>query len=223
MLIRLAAVVSVSGGLGFLLGVETSNTDVKSRLWNLISCGPHNSSVESEIYDNAQKSSTPSWYQFLPVSASVFAASVPVDKSLQVAPSSAIEPPTYRVGEIMQYGYPGMDTVRFHGDFVVSYDRRNRVPHWVFEHIKKENCAYGEGVDRNKCGGFREDETIHPYFRSTNADYKQSGYDRGHLAAASNHRQSLKAMNETFVLSNIAPQVFWGFNFYQWRFGNSFG
>lgn len=147
MLVRLAAVVSVSGGLGFLLGVETSNTDVKSRLWNLICRGPHNSSVESEIYDNAQKSSTPSWYQFLPVSASVFAASVPVDKSLQVAPSSAIESPTYRVGEIMQYGYPGMDTVRFHGDFVVSYDRRNRVPHWVFEHIKKENCAYGEGVD----------------------------------------------------------------------------
>lgn len=43
--------------------------------------------------------------------------------------------------------------------------------------------------------------------RSTNNDYKGSGYDRGHLAAAGNHMWSQKAMDQTFVLSNICPQV----------------
>ncbi|VDQ15142.1 unnamed protein product [Trichobilharzia regenti] len=43
-------------------------------------------------------------------------------------------------------------------------------------------------------------------FRSTNDDYLHSGYDRGHLAAAGNHRLSHTAMSQTFILSNIAPQ-----------------
>uniref|UniRef100_G3UKE6 Endonuclease n=1 Tax=Loxodonta africana TaxID=9785 RepID=G3UKE6_LOXAF len=34
-----------------------------------------------------------------------------------------------------------------------------------------------------------------------------SGFDRGHLAAAANHRWSQKAMDDTFYLSNVAPQV----------------
>jgi len=38
-------------------------------------------------------------------------------------------------------------------------------------------------------------------------DYKGSGYDRGHMAAAGNHRHSQAAMDQTFVLSNISPQV----------------
>nr|XP_010586288.1 endonuclease G, mitochondrial [Loxodonta africana] len=33
------------------------------------------------------------------------------------------------------------------------------------------------------------------------------GFDRGHLAAAANHRWSQKAMDDTFYLSNVAPQV----------------
>ena len=48
---------------------------------------------------------------------------------------------------------------------------------------------------------------MHPYFRATRGDYKGSGYDRGHLAAASNHRYSQKAMDQTFMLSNVSPQV----------------
>lgn len=45
------------------------------------------------------------------------------------------------------------------------------------------------------------------FHRSTNADYRGSGFDRGHLAAAANHKWSQKAMEDTFYLSNVAPQV----------------
>lgn len=49
--------------------------------------------------------------------------------------------------------------------------------------------------------------SVHVFHRATNADYKGSGFDRGHLAAAANHRWSQKAMDDTFYLSNVAPQV----------------
>lgn len=36
---------------------------------------------------------------------------------------------------------------------------------------------------------------------------RMSGYDRGHLAAAANHRSSQDSMCATFFLSNMSPQV----------------
>ena len=42
-----------------------------------------------------------------------------------------------RVAQIMRFGFPGLDNIRSHSDFVLSYDRRNRVPHWVFEHLTR--------------------------------------------------------------------------------------
>ncbi|KAF2346260.1 DNA/RNA non-specific endonuclease [Trinorchestia longiramus] len=53
--------------------------------------------------------------------------------------------------------------------------------------------------------------------RSTNHDYKGSGYDRGHMAAAGNHRTSQEHCRQTFVLSNMAPQVGRGFNRDKWN------
>jgi len=52
----------------------------------------------------------------------------------------------------------------------------------------------------------KEDCEIHEYFRAQNLDFKGTGYDRGHLAAAANHRKSPTVLQETFLLSNICPQ-----------------
>lgn len=54
-------------------------------------------------------------------------------------------------------------------------------------------------------------------FRSNNADYSHSGYDRGHLAAAGNHKAHQKHVEQTFYLSNMAPQVGKGFNRDSWN------
>jgi endonuclease G len=37
--------------------------------------------------------------------------------------------------------------------------------------------------------------------------FQGSGFDRGHLIPSANHRHSQESMNNTFFLSNIAPQV----------------
>ncbi|KAF6253321.1 hypothetical protein COO60DRAFT_429579 [Scenedesmus sp. NREL 46B-D3] len=54
---------------------------------------------------------------------------------------------------------------------------------------------------------FYEDAGLEPRLRNRLDDFKESGYDRGHMAPAANHRASQKAMNDTFSLSNISPQV----------------
>lgn len=116
----------------------------------------------------------------------------------------------------MKYGFPSLHNIRSYSDYVLSYDSRNRVAHWVFEHLTADHVKKNDQVDRSKCE-FKPDESIHPYFRSDNSDYKRSGYDRGHLAAAGNHKLHQKHCEETFYLSNMAPQVGNGFNRDSWN------
>lgn len=54
-------------------------------------------------------------------------------------------------------------------------------------------------------------------YRSLNSDYKGSGFDRGHLAAAGNHKSDQKYCEQTFYLTNMAPQVGSGFNRDSWN------
>lgn len=152
----------------------------------------------------------------LPLFGTVSAATplIPVESNHDMG--SKMSSTATRVSQIMKFGFPGLDHVRSYEDFVLSYDRRNRVAHWVFEHLTKERLQYNTEVDRSKCE-FKPDESIHPFFRSQNTDYKGSGYDRGHLAAAGNHKVDQKHMEQTFFLTNMAPQIGKGFNRDSWN------
>ncbi|VDM52830.1 unnamed protein product [Angiostrongylus costaricensis] len=121
-----------------------------------------------------------------------------------------------RASEIMRYGFPGFDNLRTFEDFVLSYDRKTRTAHWVCEHLTPSSLKYDPSVDRSKCE-FRPDESVHKYFQSENSDYRGSGYDRGHLAAAGNHRKTQNSVDQTFLLSNMSPQVGKGFNRDKWN------
>lgn len=144
--------------------------------------------------------------------------SLPQSHPEKVVPAVPPEPaPGFsRVAEIMRFGFPGLDNIRSCKDYVISYDKRNRTAHWVFEHLTRTSVAKNDDVDRAK-SSFVEDTSLHPFFRSTNADYKYSGFDRGHLAAAGNHRLDQSICDETFLLSNMSPQVGAGFNRDKWE------
>ncbi|CAG0881798.1 unnamed protein product [Cyprideis torosa] len=146
-------------------------------------------------------------------------AAVPVSPGTVLEPAvspGGVEVKTTRTSQIMRLGFPSTANLRSYQDFVLSYDTRNRVPNWVFEHLTFDRIQKNPGVDRAKCE-FKEDTSFHEYFRANNKDYKGSGFDRGHMAAAGNHWISQDACDETFYLSNIAPQVGKGFNRDSWN------
>lgn len=128
--------------------------------------------------------------------------------------NSAIDPSAF-----FKYGFPGpVNDVQYHDEFISSYDRRMRNPGWVVEHITAESLLTPPNappVDRKK-SVFKEDLTIPEIFRGRLADYFRSGYDRGHQAPAADAKFSQKAMDETFLLSNMSPQVGDGFNRDYW-------
>ena len=52
---------------------------------------------------------------------------------------------------------------------------------------------------------FRSDPKI-PTRSATTADYRRSGYDRGHLAPAADMAFSVQTMTDSFFMSNMSPQ-----------------
>ncbi|KAF7714916.1 DNA/RNA non-specific endonuclease family protein [Penicillium ucsense] len=126
----------------------------------------------------------------------------------------ALDGPVNPAG-ILQYGFPGpiadeLSTRALHG----GYDRRTRNPAWVAEHITPQSLAM-HNADR-KHSTFAEDTSIPALFRAKLADYFRSGYDRGHQVPAADAKWSQGAMDDTFYLSNMCPQVGEGFNRDYW-------
>lgn len=53
---------------------------------------------------------------------------------------------------------------------------------------------------------FQEDERVQMP-RATHDDYTHSGYDRGHMVPAADRSRSISSMKQTFVMTNVCPQV----------------
>lgn len=200
---RTFLITTITSG-SFLLGKYIERQRILTDIGQSCECNPYLLYNKTDILKNFESKPC------LPIFSTVSAA-VPMTTE-----QHSQQPAANRISEIMIHGFPGLDHVRSYSDYVLSYDRRNRVPHWVFEHLTVESIKRNEEVDRSKCD-FKPDDSIHHFFRSDNSDYKRSGFDRGHLAAAGNHRRHQKHCDETFYLSNIAPQVGTGFNRDAWN------
>ncbi|XP_048017867.1 uncharacterized protein LOC125249589 [Megalobrama amblycephala] len=100
---------------------------------------------------------------------------------------------------------PNLTEIRVKQSYAMLYDNRTRNAAWVYEILNKETLM--ERYDRRK--PFEEDFSIHPFYRATESDdaCTASGYEKGHLAAAANHRWCQEAYHDTFLLSNMTPQT----------------
>jgi endonuclease G len=83
----------------------------------------------------------------------------------------------------------------------ISFSVTHKQAYWV---------AYPLSISKTtkikRTNKFVSDPEIATTEQASNADYKKSGYDKGHLAPAADMSWSLKTMTESFYFSNMSPQ-----------------
>lgn len=164
---------------------------------------------------SSNTTSTPSSSSSSPSSSSTNLPSFPSSPSS--GNSQVFDPSTINPQAFFKYGFPGpVHDLSPHLEFVSCYDRSKRNPYWVIEHITKESLTRTSDTGDRKKSIFKEDETIPVKFRAKLRDFFRSGYDRGHQAPAADAKFNQVAMDETFLLTNMAPQVGDGFNRDYW-------
>eukprot|EP01048_Picozoa_sp_COSAG05_P011048 COSAG05_NODE_1015_length_6188_cov_162.395139_2_plen_318_part_00 len=114
---------------------------------------------------------------------------------------------------VLKWGLPSKDNLKYRDGYCLAYDRRMRNPAWVGEFLTKHSLSQ---KNAKRADNFTEDPSEPVQFQAKLADYKRSGYDRGHMACAADLKMSQNAMDSTFLLTNMCPQVGDGFNRDYW-------
>lgn len=96
--------------------------------------------------------------------------------------------------------YPNGERVE-HDYYQLSYNEQHEQAAWVAYTLKPEHLT----SDDRKRPYYVDDPKV-PGKSAGWANYKGSGYDRGHLCPAGDRRFSEKAYNQTFYTSNVSPQ-----------------
>lgn len=99
--------------------------------------------------------------------------------------------------------YDVNDVIVEHEGFTLNYDEKNEQASWVAYKLEKSNLDRARFKRKDN---FREDPLVRTG-SATLSDYKKSGFDRGHLAPAADFTWSEKALDQTFFMSNMSPQV----------------
>lgn len=88
--------------------------------------------------------------------------------------------------------YPGFD---------ILYSPRDRQPYYAAWIITPQTTA---NTTHNRSNNFRPDPNVENTAQL--ADYRNSGYDRGHIVPSADMRYSKEAQDACFYLTNISPQ-----------------
>ena len=102
-----------------------------------------------------------------------------------------------------RYGMPAADQVLFNREYIVGYSYLFRQPRWVMEVIDPDNKA----AEVKRIDSFRPDLRVPEKFRAELDDYRRSRFDRGHLISSADRRATQIKNSETFLLTNMSPQV----------------
>ncbi len=118
--------------------------------------------------------------------------------------TSASEPGTIlRDDSNLRWGIAGHSgSVLDKGYFVINHNNGWKIPYWVAYYLSESNLQGGQ----SRTNDFRADPQLSIGQRSELADYRNSGYDRGHNAPAAAFKRNREAMSTTFLLSNMTPQ-----------------
>lgn len=119
----------------------------------------------------------------------------------------------FQIQRELRYGAPVCDEILIGRYFTIGYSWYFRQAKWVLE-IVNPNAIFA--WDSGRLNNFRADIRVPHRFRAGLNAYKGSGYDRGHLVASANHDELEVQNSETFLLSNMSPQMP-EFNRGKWR------
>jgi len=112
------------------------------------------------------------------------------------------------------YGYPSTtDTILYRKGYVLDHDNNKKVAVWVSYHLTDKYLV----KNVNRSDDFRPDPDLPKGQRAELIDYKKSGYDKGHLVPAEDMRREEKTESESFLLSNMTPQIGPKFNRGIWK------
>lgn len=110
----------------------------------------------------------------------------------------------FQIQPELRYGAPVCDEILTGRHFTIGYSWYFRQAKWTLEIINRNEHLLTE-VERKD--HFRADTRIPKRFRAGLGAYKRSGYDRGHLVASANQDIQEIQNSETFLLSNMSPQL----------------
>jgi endonuclease G len=91
-----------------------------------------------------------------------------------------------------------------HGGFATGYSKLVRSPLYSAEYLTADNLRERQG--KMRIDSFRPDDRLARRDRAELSDFKNSGYDRGHLVPAANSNNDATEA-DTFVLSNMIAQA----------------
>lgn len=84
-------------------------------------------------------------------------------------------------------------------NYATFFDPMTKTPLWVYEKVDKD-------VNVKRVDNFTPDPNLNPLMQASLADYRNSKFDRGHMAPAADMRNE-KAMAQSFYMTNMVPQV----------------
>lgn len=94
-------------------------------------------------------------------------------------------------------------TVVAHKAFVLKHDNAAKIPVWVAYTLTP---GHSEGTVARQ-NDFKSDKLLQEGQRAELNDYRNSGYDKGHLASNADMAWELDVDQDSFLLSNMAPQL----------------
>jgi endonuclease G, mitochondrial len=87
--------------------------------------------------------------------------------------------------------------------WVASYNDARRIPNWVAWRVVPSDLGTAPRQD-----DFRADHLLPTeFYRVTQNDYRNSGYDRGHMCPSADRTSTVAANSATFLMTNMQPQA----------------
>lgn len=131
-----------------------------------------------------------------------------VDTESFTPPDTIVRPITYDETDVgstnnLKYGVPcRCDLLINRIGYANGYSFAKKQPYWVSYELTREKATTKACRRTND---FRPDPCVPDAI--TPADYRRTGYDRGHIAPAADMSWDRRAMHNSFYMSNMSPQV----------------